>query len=175
MLLGKHVWYTFHVSVIGGEFFVFFFFFSESESLVDSSGDQHSRQCGHGVESTGIAERARGQRSQRIPRNWTPRVESRDWADLARKAVIKTFASFPFSFLFPFPLAAASLHPHSCSACLFLAPHLSPALSVILQDFSILGLPKQLPPQLGEQNVQGSRRGPRISSLVMLEAVTAFL
>ena len=55
-----------------------FFFFSESESLVDSSGDQHSRQCGHGVESTGIAERARGQRSQRIPRNWTPQVESRD-------------------------------------------------------------------------------------------------
>ena len=74
MLLGKHVWYTFHVSVIGGEIF----FFSESESLVDSSGDQHSRHCGHGVESTGIAERARGQRSQRIPRNWTPQVESRD-------------------------------------------------------------------------------------------------
>jgi len=24
---------------------------------MDSLGDQHSRQCGHGVESTGIAER----------------------------------------------------------------------------------------------------------------------
>ena len=123
-----------------------------------------------------LRERACGQRSQRIPRNRTPRVESRDWVDLARKAVIKTFTSFPFSFLFPFPLAAASLlHPHSCSACLLLAPHLSPALSAILQDFSTLGLPKQLSPQQGEQNVQGSRRGPRISSLVMLEAVTAFL
>lgn len=53
MLLGKHVWNTFCVSVIEGEIF----FFSESESLMDSLGDQHSRQCGHGVESTGIAER----------------------------------------------------------------------------------------------------------------------